>query len=43
MPFTKILAWSETQTASSNIWSRSTDSIFYDDNRNAESKYNSTF
>ena len=30
MPFLKALAWNETQTHSSRIWIRVTDSIFYD-------------
>ena len=41
MPFKKISSWSETQTASSKIWSQVIDSIFFDDNRynNPASKY----
>ena len=35
MPFTKALARSETETASSMVWTRFTDSISYDDNRYA--------
>ena len=33
VPFSRALERSETQTASSRIWTRVTDSIYYDDNR----------
>ena len=36
MTFVRMQAWTETQTASSKIWTRIADSISYDDNRYAK-------